>query len=73
MLIRYKIINKNSAWLSMGKITIPSVYLRCMHTLDNGNHIKLYIGERQGKILIFFFWIENTEFVGTMEISPLFF
>lgn len=31
MLIRYKIINKNSAWLSMGKITIPCVYLGCTH------------------------------------------
>lgn len=53
MLIRYKIIHKNSAWLYVGKKTINFVYHGAHIAQDNGNQTKLHIGESQGKTLVF--------------------
>ena len=53
MLIRYKIIHKNSAWLYVRKKTINFVYHGAHIAQDNGNQTKLHIGESQGKTLVF--------------------
>lgn len=68
MLIRCKIIYRNSAWFYTGK-KIHDAHI----VQDNGNHIKLYKGKKSGQDPHIWLFELKTEYIGTMTISLLFF